>query len=199
MNSLSDIKDYLSRTLDSDAAKLFDEQVDGLMYLSKSLALGDLVEDPEDIKEKFSEVVRGFISDMINMYLAVHHSHDGVLDINVCSDKVYDRDMSEIVAIKNMRTKQSLIVALVVTHAMDTYHQGRILVEKMSVKCVTHDYGDVMTIDPLVLMEEDVKESSVYVPMEAIEIEIMRLERRLPNLSAEEGEQLSLLYERLRS
>lgn len=191
MRTLSDVKRFLRRSLGKDATDIFAQQMDDVLYYARALSLSDLESDPEEIEGKFYEISQGILADLAGVYL--HDNYDD--NINVDYDRVYDHNMNVIKPIQDLQDNQQKIQSIMVKSAMALFRRGR----KMAYRIVKR-YEEHMAIRRVTRKQTTQRRAPAgrdYAqtpPSERYEIEILRLERKLPDLSPEEGQRLSLLY-----
>lgn len=170
---------------------LFDRHLDDFMCCVKSWAMTDFKTSAGEVKERVENISRGIIAESIKMFLAIKYGDEtGAFSLNMSGNGLaYDADMNEVVEIKEMRRLQAEIIECLVEKAMEQFSKGRALGQSI--------------LDRARKFVDDRKKGDAprdYAqrpPLEQAEIEALRLERRLPRLSKEEGDRLSVLYQTL--
>ena len=171
----TEVRTFLAGLLGPKPMELFDIYLDDFFCCVKSWAMSDLKSASLDVQARLENVLRGIIYEAIKSYLHENHA-----EFNVSNDHVFDRDMKEIPSIVQIRTHQARILSCLMEQAMSDFEKGRQLA------VIVVDRANKYVASPSAKVQQT--------PMESYEIEIMRLEQRLPNLATEEAKRLSELY-----
>ncbi len=194
MKTLSDIIVFLEENLGKTAAQTFDENMEEYTYFIRSEALNNFSITESKMKSKLRKLSEGIIAASVKRYLNENFSDDfGEVELNVNDEGVYDRNMQPISALEKIRKSQREIMSLMISRGMDEFNKGRQLARIIDAR--THD---LLKNEP---SPKDVNWSptrSKAMMLEQVEIEIMRLERRLPSISPEDAKHLAELYAKIR-
>lgn len=204
MRTVAGISKYIAKHLGEEFATVFDVQMDEVMYYTRAMALDDMETGLAEIKDKLQALAQAVVMEVAHSYLREHHGSDfGEPDINVDWNCVYDKNMNVIEPIAKLTEKQHVIVNIVTRNLMSTFRKGRQLAYKIIIR---RDEYLKTKVDDAALVGPDFspvrtrgRDYKKNPPMERIEVEIMRLERKLPNLSLDEGRRLSMLYKETRA
>ena len=188
MKDLAAVRSFLQGILGDSAIELFDRHMEEFACCVKTWALSDLKSTSAEVKERFKNVSYGILSEAVKLFLSERFSkEDGSLSVEITDTEIYDENHKKIPAIMRLRERQEEIIEFMVFNAMKDFEYGRKLA-KVIVNRARKFESD--KLDRMALPQE-----KSHVPAEAIEVEIMRLERRLSSLTPEEGARLSELYE----
>jgi hypothetical protein len=102
--------------------------------------------------------------------------------------------MNVIKPIKWFQEKHENIIKVMMSVMLPLFTSGRELAMRIAVKR-TASIGTKSSKLKHKLLAKDTRDYQKYPPHELLSIEILRLERKLPNLSPEEGFRLSQLYQ----
>lgn len=198
MHNLEEVFVFLQRIFGEEISKVFRDHTKDVFYYSKALAFTDLRSSDEDIEKKLKDVSQGVMVEAIGMYLNANHSKKGTVDIVVGPDGVYDKDMNEITALRELSLKHEEITTVMVSSWMSVFSRGRKLANKIvdrDSKYVRRHAASMYEASPKdANWSAQARDYSANPPREALDIEIMRLEARLPNITEEDGKRLSELY-----
>jgi len=188
VKDLGSIRTFLRSILGEQSLELFDRHMEEFVCCVKTWALADLKSSSAQVKEKFTNVSYGILSEAVKLYLSKNYSkEDGSLDVEITDTEIYDVKHNRIPSIMMLRERQEEIVSFMVASAMKDFEAGRKLAKSI--------IGRARKFESDRLDKGEAPGTTSRVPAEAIEVEIMRLERRLSNLTPEEGKKLSELYE----
>ena len=189
MKDISAIRTFLRDILGDSAIELFDRHMEEFACCVKTWALSDLKSTGAEVKERFKNVSYGILSEAVKLFLSEKFSkEDGSLSVEITDTEIYDEHHKKLPSIVRLRERQEEIIEFMVSNAMRDFESGRKLAK------VIVNRARKFESDKLDRMESP-QEKKSRVPAEAIEVEIMRFERRLSSLTPEEGERLSELYE----
>lgn len=188
MKDFSAIRTFLRETLGDQSLELFDRHMEEFVCCVKTWALSDLKSSPAQVKEKFTNVSYGILSESVKLFLSKNYSkEDGSLNVEITDTEIYDVKHNRIPAIMMLRDRQEEIISFMVASAMRDFDSGRKLAKLI--------VGRARKFESDRLDKGEAPGTTSRIPAEAIEVEIMRLERRLSVLTPEEGRRLSELYE----
>jgi hypothetical protein len=184
MRDIAEVEHMLCNVLGKRAARAFSENMDELTCFVKSLALNDANTTEKEMRSALRKYAEGIIAASVKCYLDEHYMDDfGAIEININDNGIYDRNMQPIRALESIHLRQKEVMALIIAREMYEFTKGRhlakIIEARSSARVKVMMPGKAQT-------------------REMIEVEIMRLERRLPNLPPEDGEKLKKLYARLK-
>jgi hypothetical protein len=193
VKTLADIIVFFEENLGKTAAQVFDENMEEYTYFIRSEALHNLDITESRMKSRLRKLSEGIIAASVKRYLNENFSDDyGEVELNVNDDGVYDRNMQPISALEKIRKSQREIMGLMVSRGMDEFNKGRQLARIIDARI--HEFSKDEPSPKDINWKLPIKPTM----LEQTEIEIMRLERRLPNLSSEEAKSLAELYAKLR-
>lgn len=203
MRDLDDVKAFIQSTLGDRVAGGFSSSCEEYFCLVRSTALSDLSTPSSDIREMLFGVAMGIVSDAIKTFLAQNYvGKDGRLEAYSTpgAPGVCDLGFRPIESINKVRSLQADLVDVLVGMAMQQFEDGRALafeiVARMD-KFEARVYGPGPGSPPSYHLAR-VEQARRDPPLELLEIELIRLERRLPRLTREEGARLSVLYSKTR-
>lgn len=206
MKGLSYASRYIGRTIGADAKELFDACIDDALYYAKSVSIKGIDAEIEDANEFFRELVERALMEAANVYLKEYYASDsGILEVNVTYDCVYDKDMNTIRPLKKILDRRDEIIDVSLNHIMSSYMKGRKIAKRLEARKGEYERQKALkngVIQPSpkdanwepalpAVQKRDYRKKP---PQELLDVEIMRLERKLPNLSSQEGLRLSELY-----
>jgi hypothetical protein len=191
VKDIDEAKQAIRSALGNEARDTFGIFVEDFVYYIRSLAMVDLKTPNEVVRERLHNICRGIIVESIKSFLSSKHSEeDGSFGINVSNnDVICDRNMNplpEIIAIKDM---QAEIVDFLLSMAMHEFSKGRILSLDIVKRAKKFNKKGITKRKPTL---------PIAPAIEAIEIVIMRLERKLPDLTPDEAARLSEYYNIIR-
>jgi len=198
MTRLVEAEAVLLELLGSEPLELFRAQMDDLRCYAKALSLTDLSSEVDEIKEKLEVICQGILAEVVNVFLRRDYSDEaGSIEINVTKRSVYDKNMNLIIPLKGFQENQKNIVLAMMYAVFPIFSKGRELALKIIDRKKNYlEFGHTKE-DVVPLPEKPKRDYTKFPPHELISIEIMRLERKLPNLSPEEGLRLSELYQKV--
>lgn len=194
MKTLAEVIDFLEKTLGKGAADTFEENFDELVYFVRSEALSNPDITDNKMKSRIRKLSEGILTAAVKSFLSENYSDDfGDVELNYNNDGVFDRNMHRIDAIEVIRKHQREIVTLLVSRTMKDYQKGKEINLTLDVRMVKNQENEPSP--------KDINWSPRSKPAmsEQNEIELMRLERRLPNLTKDEAGRLSELYAKIRA
>lgn len=194
LKSLSEIAIMIEEVLGKTAATIFDENMEELVYFVRSSALNNPEITESTMRRELRKLSEGVLVASIKRFLNDKYADDfGNYELNIADDdSVYDRNMKPIEAIEKIKKCQKTMTRLMVSRGMYEFAKGRSLVKMM-------DSRVVQSFKPKVKMEQCSEAVPAQPVLELAEIEILRLERKLPALNSAEAALLSSLYSRLRT
>ncbi len=188
MKDVLEAKKFIKENLGQKAASHFAHAVDDFFCYIKHKAIFDPC---DDVRASFESVASGIITDSVKIFVGQNYVSDaGRLELHISNDEFLDKAMMPVAEIITVKQKSHAIVKLIVTLATEDYERGRVLAFDISSRMKKYEEKFVGPHVP----ETPPLDLSINPPMEMLEIEMMRLERRLPALSNDEGNRLSQLY-----
>jgi hypothetical protein len=187
MKSIKEAKQVIGSVLGPEALEKFEEFLDDFTYYVRSLSMIDLKTPEEVIRYKLKIMCKGLIVESVKVFLkSKYNSGSGTIRVNVTDDGIYDQHMRPLPEIAEIKTKQADVVECILDEAMHEFEKGRELA--------------LQVVERAKSFEANRTDEVVYEPpTEEIEIEVLRLERKLPNITEEEGKKLSEYYDILRT
>jgi hypothetical protein len=191
--TLPEVKTFLQEVLGTEARRAFDDGLSELLCYVKSEALKNTEFSDEVMQKKFEAACKVMVVDSLKVFLYQRHAtDDGKFNINYDGNVVYDKNFSPIPEVLKIRQRHQEVIDALMAAIMDDYHRGRTLFASIVSRIPDYKPRKDRFNKPLAYL------SIQRTPGEVLEIEIMRLEGRLPNLTVEEGNLLSSLYRKLR-
>lgn len=196
MKSLTEIIVFLEDVLGRDATQVFDEHMDEFIYYVKFSALSEPDMPDRKMKIKLRRLAEGVIAAALKRFLNDKFADDtGDLGLNVNESGVYDRNMQRIDAIEKIKKSQKEMIALMVSRGMDEFVKGKALAQAIISRARQYQG------------EPSPKDVNWQLPappinraaLEQIEIQILRLERKLPAIDEEGARLLTALYSQARN
>lgn len=196
MKPISEATKIMKDILGPIPSQYFSGQAEELMWYAKSLSMdpdkAGKPATPEYIKSKFAKISHNIISMSVKFFISEKY---GDADEIIITDnsKVLDKNMKPINEISLIRNKQVEITAILVDAAMAEFDKGRKLAQQIIERVNAHV---AQANTPPV---QEIRNYFSSPPVESLEVEIMRLERRMAMLTHAEGRRLSELYDRVRA
>jgi len=187
MKSIKEAKQVIGSVLGQEALVKFEEFLDDFTYYVRSLSMIDMKSPEEVIRYKLKMMCKGLIVEAVKVFLkAKYNDGSGVVRVNLTDEGIFDQHMRPLPEISEMRTKQADVVECILDEAMHEFVKGRELA--------------IQVVERAKNFEANRTDQVVYEPpTEEIEIEILRLERKLPNITNEEANKLLEYYRILRT
>ena len=136
------------------------------------------------MRTNLRKYVEGIIAASVKCYLDEHYMDKfGAVEVNVDQQGIYDKNMRPIHALEVLHQSHKQVMGLLVARGMYEFTKGRHLAKIMEARAAAKQYHMIM---PGVQTKEQ------------LEVEVLRLERKLPNLTLEETARLKKLYVCLR-
>ena len=185
MKSIKEAKQIIDNALGHEALKSFDDFLDDFTYYVKSLSMIDLRTPEEVIRYKLKQLCKAMIIEAVKVFLQVNYKdQNGVVRVNLTDEGIYDKNMKPLPGISEIRSKQADVVECILDEAMHDFEKGRELAFQVVERAKAFDVeGESFSSEPL---------------NEEIEVNILRLERKLPKLTPEEAQKLTEYYRILR-
>jgi hypothetical protein len=158
------------------AAGVFDDLVDEFVYYVRSVALVKLSEPREKVRDRFSRLCGNAVLKVAKIGV----SAGDVMGPGATSGAICGKDMHGGADEIASRLEAAGVADFLLSMAMSEFGRGR----RLGFQIFRRMRG---------LGEETAVQAPV--PLEAVEVELMRLERKLPDLSDEEATRLTACYE----
>jgi len=182
MKNITEITTFLKKVLGKNSAECFHECLDEMTYYVRLEALYDLKVSEKQMRYRIRKMSEGIIADSIKTFLNENYSDSfGEVELCINDDGVYDKNINPIPALDKMHATQKEITHLMVMRTMAEFTKGRSLARVVSKE------------EPEVKPKAQ-KPARKEFSLEQVEIEIMRLEKKLPNLTPQEAKILSAMY-----
>jgi hypothetical protein len=187
MKDIADAVSFVRENLGPGPGRAFAAGVEDFLCSVRHSAVSLLPrEDPE---RDFRMAAADVIADAVKAFVAENYvSMDGRLEIHVSSNDFLDKAMMPIPEISAIRGKSEAIIDAVSGAAMSEHRKGRELGAEIAGRARTFEEKFIGPMVPRLPAPPRPP------PLEVLEIEMMRLERKLPELSKDEGNRLSQLY-----
>lgn len=194
--NLIEIIVFLEDVLGKNAAEVFEENMDEFVYFVRSEALHNTDITETKMRSRLRKLAEGIIAASVKRFLNENYADDnGEVELNINDDGIYDRNMKPISAIEKIRKTQRDMMSLMVSRGMYEFAKGRHLARIMDSRAADSD--DKKEANPKDINWTPPAPKTTL--LELAEIEVMRLERKLPNLTPEEAVTLASLYLKLRT
>jgi hypothetical protein len=180
----------LGAILGKVAEGFYVKQIEDFMYFVRSLSLVETKTDEEKIKERLREVISTVLQKTVKYFLSEKcgKASDGTIKVIIIDKEIHDINGKLVEEVIEFKKNLSTISDQIIELGMEEFEKGRIIAfeiterlkdstNKIHRKVVQRDY----TVAP---------------PLEQMEVEMIRLEKKLPFLSHEEGRKLADLYDR---
>lgn len=193
LKSLTEIVVFIENVLGKPAAQMFDENMEDYVYFVRSEALNDSEISESRMRSKLRKFAESIIAASVKHFLNENYADDyGDVELNINEDGVFDKNMKRIEEIEQIRKTQREIMSLMVSRGMYEFAKGRHLARIMDSRS-----RDLQEPSP---KDANWMPTQSKCPMlEQTEIEILRLERQLPNIKPEDAKRLAELYALLKS
>jgi hypothetical protein len=187
MHSLIDVEAFLFKLLGSKPTRQFESNMDEFSFFVKAEALTNAAKSESDMRKLAKETCEKILQQSVKTYLSDNFANEkGELSLKVDNGTVYDKDMQPVRAISAIRDNMSKISDVIIENIMEQFCAGRKLAQDI-VSRMMH-YQESKDAKPL----QDP-------PLEVLEIERMRLERKLPRIEPHEAKRLCFLCAALRA
>lgn len=192
LKNLTEIVVFLESVLGKSAAKIFDQNMEDYVYFVRTEALTDPEISESKMRAKLRKFSETIINASVNHFLSENYADDyGDTELNINENGVFDRNLKRIDEIEKIRKTQREIVSLMVSSGMYEFAKGRHLAQVM----------DNRSRDLLEPSPKDANWMAIQTKpiSEQTEIEIIRLERLLPNIKSADAKRLAELYSTLKT
>jgi len=178
----------LGAILGKDTEHFFVAQMDDFMYFVRSMALSQIDANEEETKDKLLNICQNILKKTVKFFLMNKFgmTDDGTIKVIVQENELFDINKRSIKEVVLFKKEHKVIGEQMFELAWDEYQKGRILFTKIverakNFKAITKDFN---------------RDYSILPPFENMEIEIIRLEKKLPFLSHTKGKRLAELYDK---
>lgn len=193
LKSLTEIVAFIENVLGKPAAVMFDENMEDYVYFVRSEALNDAEITESRMRSKLRKFSEQIIAASVKHFLNENYSDDyGDVELNVNEDGVFDKNMKRIEEIEQIRKTQREIMSLMVSRGMYEFAKGRHLARIMD----SRSRDSKLEPSP---KDANWMPTQAKYAVEQTEIEIIRLERMLPNIKPEDAKRLAELYATLKT
>jgi hypothetical protein len=156
----------------------------------KALSIADLSTPMAEVQVQIQKAAQTAITAAVEAFLQTEYpSVGGSMNVSIGDNVIYDQHMHAIKPFQRLQERQAEIVSQITEDYLNMFSQGRELAQKMAERndayVRSHEYV------PEIPSSRDYGRCP---PLELKSIEIMRLERRMPDLSDEEKARLRDLY-----
>lgn len=200
MMDMSDTKAFISHNLGETAAVMFSHASEDFVCYVRHQSLIDTSSTEAMMRDRFRKSVIGIIADAVKIFVGERYvGPDGRLDVHVYNEEFLDKAMVPIPEIAKVRSRSKAIIDGMVDCAMEEFEKGRALAFEVNARSEQYEARFIGSPSPqapkaLPAPKPPKKDIMAHLPLEVLEIEMMRLERKLPGLSDSEGTRLSQLY-----
>lgn len=186
MHSLIEVESFLFKILGAKPTRQFESNMEEFTFFVKAEALSNSSRSEADMRKMAKETCEKILSQSVKTYLSENFANEnGELNVKVDKGTVYDKDMQPVKAISVIKDNMSKISEVIVENVMDQFSAGRKIAQEIVSRMMHY---------------KDAKGARPCQPpsLESLEIEKMRLERVLPNMSPYEAKRLCVIYAALR-
>ena len=187
MHSLIEVEAFLFKLLGSKPTKQFESNMDEFSFFVKAEALTNASRSELEMRKMAKETCEKILSQCVKTYLAENFADDkGELSVSVNNGTVYDKNMHPVTAITTVKDNMLKISEVIVENIMEQFCVGRKLAQEI--------------VSRMMHYKESHDDKPSQVPLlESLEIEKMRLERKLPHIEPYEAKRLCVLCAALRA
>jgi hypothetical protein len=173
-------EDIVRSALGNDAGDMFSYGMQDMLCYVRSLSLTELDASAETLMAKFHTIFEAILTEAVKEFL--NETYGEKYKIYVDDSNVYDKDMSLIQPIMTIRKRKDDIEKDVMAMVALEFHKGRRLAWQVVARIRSKGQS---------LKERNYEVSP---PTEAMEVELMRLERKFPVVTPQEWQRLLELY-----
>ena len=182
MKNPVEISKFLGKLMGSKYSELFDANIEEFTYYVRMAALADETVTEQEMRLRLKKLAEGVVAASVKSFLDDKYTNaNGEVEINVGDNGVFDKDMRPIPEVDQIRKQQHEMVNVLVARGMYEFAKGRHLATMATKKKVTAAQYNAQR-----------KKGA-----EDLEVEMMRLERKLPNIGGDDAARLSELYSSL--
>lgn len=178
----------LGAILGKKAEEFYVDQLYDFLFYVRSLAFIDIQTEEDKIKEKIQGISSVMLQKTVKYFLIEKYgtTADGTIRVSVADKELRDMQGNVVHEIVEFKKRLTEIAQQLLDLGMEEFEKGRnIAIE------ITQRVRNLTNMEKKSIVERDF---SLTPPLEAIEVEMLRLERKLPFLSHEEGKRLADLY-----
>lgn len=181
MKDIAEAEAFIAEVLGDHAARAFSVNMDDFVYYAKSVALTELDTSIDSVRKRFENISIGILGESVKVFLEENYTgEDGHPNISVEGANVYDSNMQPIAAIDALRSRRIEVVDEMINSTMSEFSRGRRLARTIVARLGVPVDGE--------------RNYDVAPPLEQMEVELMRLERLLPRVSAAQAKRMMELY-----
>lgn len=193
MKDITEAEAFIEDILGKEAAIAFAQNMEDFFCYARSLALTDLDSTPASVRRRFQSISDGIISESVKIYLTENFSSDqGKIEVDAVDGIVYDKNMNPIPAIGIVKQRREEVLKEILDSIMAEFSRGRRLAKEIVSRVEKNRKALPMSAVPA--STDSSRNYRSEPPTEVMEVELMRLERKLPNVTSDEGKRLSVLY-----
>jgi len=180
----------LGNILGKVAEDFYVKQIEDFMYFVRSLSLVETKTEEEKIRERLYEVISIVLQKTVKYFLTEKcgKAVDGTIKVTIVDNEIHDMSGKLVEEVVEFKKNLKVISDQVIELGMEEFEKGRIIALE-----ITERLKNSTNKVPRKVVQRDY---SVAPPLEQIEVEMIRLEKKLPFLSHEEGRKLADLYGR---
>ncbi len=185
----SDGRVTIGAILGKKSEDFYVSQIADFLYFVRSLALVDMKSDEEKIREKIQSIGSVLLQKTVKFFLIDKYGTmpDGTIRVSVTEKEIRDMKGNIIEEIVKFKENLKSIGEQLLELGSEEFEKGR----KIALE-ITQRIKNSTNAEKRRILERDFNTTP---PMEMLEIEMLRLERKLPFLSQEEGKRLVSLYD----
>lgn len=176
MNNVEEIKNMIGSTLGEKAKNTFDLLEEDFSYYVKSISMLDLKTPIEYVKIKFMDICKSIVYQSVITFLCEKYNNE----INISNNEIYDKNMNILPEISEMKRKYYEIVYILLEKSIKDFKKGRNISKEI--------------VQRVVSKSNTKPGKSKFIPLEKIEIEMYKIEKKLPNITEEEANELKKYY-----
>lgn len=185
----SDGRVIIGAILGKKSEDFYTSQINDFLYFVRSLALVDMQSDEEKIREKIQGIGSVILQKTVKFFLIDKYGTmpDGTIRVSVDEKEIRDMNGNIIQEIVKFKENLKSIAEQLLELGSEEFEKGRKIAQEISLRI-----KDCTNSEKKRISERDFNTTP---PMEILEVEMIRLERKLPFLSQEEGKRLVMLYD----
>jgi len=178
----------LGAILGKESEHFFVTQMDDFMYFVRSMALSQIDASDEESRDKLLNICQNILKKTVKFFLMNKFgmTDDGTIKVIVQEKELLDINRKPVKELIIFKKENKVIWEQMFELAWDEYQKGRVLFNKIVERSKRYKAN----------MKNFDRDYVVLPPFENMEIEIIRLEKKLPFLSHAEGKRLAELYDK---
>jgi hypothetical protein len=186
---MTEAEKFIATVLGGEAAEMFATNMEDFTYYAKSVALTELDIPVESVRTRFESISLGILGESVKVFLENNYTDkDGRSSARIEGANVYDSNMNPIPAIGEIRSHKDEVVEEMLDWTMAEFDKGRRLARIIVARLGRNEKK---------LLAPPPRDYEASPPLEKFEIELMRLENALPDVTREQAKRMMELYSML--